>query len=272
MPQGFVCTEEARCHTTLPKNDILPFEDASFLEQTGRKRDSSFFIFGSHNKKRPSNLVIGRLYDYQLLDMVELGVENYTSITEFKNEKVGVGIKPCLVFNGELWSQLHEYMRLKNLLVDLFHREPAKAVRLQGLEHVMSFTAVDGMIFLRSYRILLKKSGQKTPRIELEEIGPSADMKVRRTKLASDDLFRTACKQPKELKIKKKKNVTKDNLGTTRGRIHIPKQKIEKLQTRKMKGLKKTAVERKEDRAALKRRRAEHTSSGIVHKKTRSES
>lgn len=41
------------------KNDILPFEDATFLEQAGRKRDANFFIFGSHTKKRPNNLIIG---------------------------------------------------------------------------------------------------------------------------------------------------------------------------------------------------------------------
>ncbi|KAE8745911.1 Ribosome production factor 2 [Frankliniella occidentalis] len=254
------------------KNDILPFEDASFLEQSGKKRDANLFIFGSHTKKRPNNLIIGRLYDYQLLDMVELGVENFTSMIEFKNEKVGLGLKPCLVFNGDLWSQHHEYQRLKNLLVDLFHRETASAVRLQGIEHVIAFTAVEGKIYMKSYRILLKKSGQRTPRIELEEIGPSAEMKLRRTKLASDDLLKTACKQPKELKIKKKKNVTKDNLGTTHGRIHVPKQKIDKLQTRKMKGLKKTSAERKEDRAALKKRRAEQEASGISTKRLRSQS
>ena len=48
---------------------------------------------------------------------------------------------------------------------------------------------------MRSYKIFLKKSGLRTPRIELEEIGPHLDFSVRRTHLASEDLFRTACKQ-----------------------------------------------------------------------------
>lgn len=51
------------------------------------------------------------------------------------------------------------------------------------------------------YRILLKKSGSRTPRVELEDMGPSLDLVMRRTKLASDDLFRRALKQPKTAKV-----------------------------------------------------------------------
>ncbi len=69
-----------------------------------RKNDSSLFMFGSHSKKRPNNIVIGklkrlfpcvscivihvwyagRLFNYQVLDMIELGVENYKSRQSFK--------------------------------------------------------------------------------------------------------------------------------------------------------------------------------------------
>lgn len=64
--------------------------------------------------------------------------------------------------------------------------------------------------------------------------------------------MKEACKKPKELKVTKKKNITTDGLGNTHGRIHIGKQEINKIQTRKMKGLKKTAAERKAEKAKLK--------------------
>jgi len=45
--------------------------------------------------------------------------------------------------------------------------------------------------------------------------------------------------------VKTKKNISKDTFGTTYGRIHIGVQNISSIQTRKMKGLKKTLLEKK---------------------------
>jgi len=46
-------------------------------------------------------------------------------------------------------------------------------------------------------RIILKKSGSRTPRVELEDMGPSIDLSVRRKKLSSDDLYKRSLKKPK---------------------------------------------------------------------------
>lgn len=234
------------------KNDILPFEDITPIEKFCTKLNASLFMFISHNKKRPNNFIIGRTHEHTLLDMVEFGIENYKGLKEFKVPKITEGIKPLLVFNGELFETNKIYSGTRNLLVDMFQRESAKNIRLQGLEHVLSFTAVETKILMRSYRVLLKKSNTRIPRIELEEIGPRADLIYRRTKFASEDHFKQACKKPKELKVTKKKNITKDTLGTTFGRIHIGAQNIQSLQTRKMKGLKKTMAERKSEQRKRK--------------------
>ncbi|XP_030051529.1 ribosome production factor 2 homolog [Microcaecilia unicolor] len=221
------------------KNITRPFEDQTSLEFFSKKSDCSIFVFGSHNKKRPNNLVLGRMFDYHVLDMIELGIENYVSLNDIKNSKCPEGTKPMLIFAGDVFESSEDYRRLKSLLIDFFRGPTVPCVRLAGLEHVLHFTALNGKIFMRSYKVLLKKSGCRTPRIELEEIGPSFDFTVRRTHLASDDLYKLALKQPKALKPKKKKNISRDTFGTTYGRIHMQKQDLGKLQTRKVKGLKK---------------------------------
>ncbi|KAM4633208.1 ribosome production factor 2 homolog [Polymixia lowei] len=221
------------------KNITRPFEDSTSLEFFSKKTDCSLFLFGSHNKKRPHNFIFGRLFDFHVLDMIELGIEKYVSLQDIKNSKCPEGTKPMLVFAGEAFDTDNEHKRLKSLLLDFFRGPTVPAVRLAGLEHVLHFTALDGKIYMRSYRSLLKKSGCRTPRIELEEIGPSFDFVLRRTHLASDDLYKTAHRQPKALKPKKKKNVSHDAFGTKFGRLHMQKQDLSKLQTRKMKGLRK---------------------------------
>lgn len=40
-------------------------------------------MFGNHTKKRPNNLILGRLYDNRVYDLLELGVEKYKSIKSF---------------------------------------------------------------------------------------------------------------------------------------------------------------------------------------------
>jgi len=241
-------------------NDFTPFDNPKPLELLTSKRECAHFIFGSHSKKRPDNLIIGRLYEHEVLDMMELAVKQFHGLKDFKNEKITTQTKPCIIFNGYKWKLTEELRRLRNLLLDLFHKEPVPNIRLQGIEHVISFTVNEDLtIFMRSYRILLKKSGQKTPRIELEEIGPSVNFTIRRTKIASKDLYKTALRTPAPLRVTPKKNITRDELGNYHGRIHVGKQEIKRLQTRKMKGLKKTSEERKTERKAKKRQTLERT-------------
>lgn len=175
--------------------------------------------------------------------MVELGIEKYVSLKEFKTGKCPEGTKPMLVFAGEAFHTDAELKRLKSLLIDFFRGPRVTAVRLAGLEHVIHFTALDGKIYMRSYKCMLKKSGCRTPRMELEEMGPSFDFVLRRTHLASEQLFHLAHRQPRALKPKKKKNISHDAFGTKFGRVHMQKQDLSKLHTRKMKGLRKRRFE-----------------------------
>ncbi|EDS40473.1 brix domain-containing protein 1 [Culex quinquefasciatus] len=246
-------------------NDVTMFEDATPLEQLAKSNDCHLFMFGSSSKKRPNNLIFGRIYDEQILDMVEFGIKQYKSLQDFKSEKISAFVKPVIVFNGYKWKLTEELRRIRSLLLDMFHIDDVSTIRLQGLEHVLSFTITEDLtILMRSYRIMLKKSGQRTPRIELSEMGPSMDLTIRRTKLASDDLYKTAMKQPAILKVAKRKNISRDELGNVHGRVHVGKQDINVLQTRKMKGLKKTAEERKADRVKWKQGKAAAAAAGAA--------
>ncbi|PAA92347.1 hypothetical protein BOX15_Mlig013633g1 [Macrostomum lignano] len=222
------------------RNPILPFEEISFVEKMSRKYDCSLFAFASHSKKRPNNLVLGRLFNYQLLDMIEFGVEGYQPLCTFPVAKVPVGTKPCLSFQGEEFDSDPTLMAIKNLLLDMFQGPRVEKIRLQGIEHLIQFSYCDGQILVRSYRILLKSSGSKIPRVELFEMGPRFGLRLRRHKVATPEQFKQARRQPKVATIKKIKNIVPDDgLGNRLGRVHVGRQELDKLQTRKVKALKR---------------------------------
>merc|ERR1712141_189142 len=140
-------------------------------------------------------------------------------------------------------------------MIDFWRGEKVKNINLQGIEHIIQITASDGRIYFRSYSVQLKKSGLRTPRVELKEIGPSFDFVLNRTHLAEETLYKECLKQPKVLKPKVKKNVAHDVFGTKTGRIHMQKQDFENLQTRKMKGLKRKKSTNDENNVVGKERK-----------------
>lgn len=49
------------------RNLTRPFEDQSSIEFLCKANDSSLFSYVSHTKKRPHNLVLGRMFDFQVI-------------------------------------------------------------------------------------------------------------------------------------------------------------------------------------------------------------
>eukprot|EP00164_Ancoracysta_twista_P002372 GFYU01003142.1.p1 GENE.GFYU01003142.1~~GFYU01003142.1.p1 ORF type:complete len:304 (-),score=88.45 GFYU01003142.1:55-966(-) len=219
------------------KNQVRPFEDETSLEFFSQKSDCSLFVFGSHQKKRPNNLVFGRMFDFHLLNMVEFGVTNFKPMESFKKTpRFAEGFKPCIMFIGQDFEQEDEYKHIKSLFLDFFRGREVTTFNLAGVEHLLVFTAVEGTIYLRAYGITFMKSGTKFPRVELEEIGPSIDLKLRRTKHASDDVQKESMKQAKGSKVGSTKNITTDTLKNKLGRIHMAKQDLDDMAIKRFKG------------------------------------
>lgn len=82
------------------KNDnVRPFEAGgdTGLQHFAQKTDSSLFALASHSKKRPHNITLGRFFEHQMHDVLELGVERYRGIKEFAKAATAVqlGNKVC---------------------------------------------------------------------------------------------------------------------------------------------------------------------------------
>lgn len=222
--------------------DVQPFEAGGDvnLQHFSEKTDSSLFALGNHSKKRPHNITLGRFFEHQLHDVVELGVERYKGIKEFAKAAtaVQVGNKPCFVFVGEGFDSSADLRMAKSLILDFFRGRQIEAINLKGLDHVMFVAASGTKLLMRQYSIAFKKSGTTVPLTQLTEVGPRIDFSVRRTRPAPEELHSQSMKAAKTEK-KKEKNVSFDSLEGKVGRIYMPKQDLNTMALNKMKGLKR---------------------------------
>ena len=245
------------------KNEnIHPFESTESLEFLALKNDCGLVVFGTSSKKRPNSITLLRIFDGRALDMVELLL--ITPAEEMQTEQklqVGVEMKPMILFAGAQWEDTSTsatatiYQTLRSLFLDLFQGEEIPSVDVAGLQFVLMVATGEQdnsmseedvanrpVIHLRWYRVkTLRSTSPKIPRVELDPVGPTFDFRVGRFKEADTSIMKEAMKhgrRPNE--PKSKKNIEMDLVGDQIGRVHLGKQDLGQLQTRKMKGLKRT--------------------------------
>lgn len=148
-----------------------------------------------------------------MLDMLELMVvpETARTLQQFKGEKCKVGVKPLLSFSGSLFESpvQNDYTRAKSLFVDFFRGAETQTVDVEGLGLLISFfVGEEGeegegkpQIQMRCWRIVTKRSGEKVPRVEVEEMGPRIDFRVGRVREAEEDAWKEAVKMAKGTEV-----------------------------------------------------------------------
>ncbi|KAK1671164.1 brix domain-containing protein [Colletotrichum godetiae] len=240
------------------KNDIHPFDNADSLEFFSEKNDASILVFGHTSKKRPHALTLVRTFSYKVFDMLELYLDpdTFRTLAQFKGKKVPIGLKPMLTFAGTAWDSpiANEYTHAKSFFADFFRGEPTDKIDVEGLQWIVSITADEPSddatkpaIRLRAYTITTKRSGSKVPRVEVNEIGPRMDFRVGRMREPEEGMLKEAMKKPRGTEERTKKNITTDAMGDKMGRVHVGRQDLGELQTRKMKGLKRSRDVASED-------------------------
>ncbi|KAK3445544.1 hypothetical protein EUGRSUZ_A01543 [Eucalyptus grandis] len=249
--------KESSVRYTRKNDNVRPFESGgeTSLEFFSQKTDCSMFVFGSHSKKRPDNLIIGRMYDHHIYDLVEVGVENFKSMESFVYDKKlapKMGSKPFIAFIGEGFESVEELKHLKEVLLELFRGEVVENLNLAGVDRAYVCTALSSnRVVFTHCALRLKKSGTIVPRMELVEVGPSMDLVLRRHRLPNDGLRKEAMKTAADKPKKKEKNVGRDVIQGKIGKVYIPDQQLGDMNLpNKAKGVKRERREAKMNKQA----------------------
>lgn len=225
--------------------DAHPFEDDSAIERMSRSKDMSLFCIAGNNKKRPNSLIMGRLFDYHILDMMEFTIDpaSYRASESFQVGAGGlqVGNKPLFTFTGPEFDNNEEYSAFRSLFLDFFRSQTVKGIDLDGVRHVISCTALPGKrvlftVYLIKYpNVEDEKSPSAytpagtTPEVDIQEVGPRAVLEFQRNRLAGPDMVKIATQTSKQTVQVKQKNVTKKNLEGKAGVVFPKKQDVSKL-------------------------------------------
>ncbi|KAJ8141944.1 hypothetical protein OXX80_002886 [Metschnikowia pulcherrima] len=230
------------------KNEIRPFEDASALEFFSEKNDCSLMVFSTHNKKRPNTLIFSRFFNHKVYDMIEMSVQSDPKLfKDFRKVTFPVGLKPMFTFNGPAFDSHPVFQQIKSYFMDFYRGDETDLQDVAGLQYIIALSTGEiedpnsstlPLLHFRVYKLKSFRSGQKIPRVEVDEIGPRFDFKIGRRITPAPEVEKDALTKPKQLQAKVKKNVTTDFMGDKVAKIHVGDQDLSKMQTRKMKGLK----------------------------------
>ena len=148
--------------------------------------------------------------------MIECSVQQNTArpLSQFGGPKCRVGTKPLLSFSGNQFEDpdpSNKFVVAKSIFLDFFKGEETKEVDVEGLQMMISFTGMEkegedtgkcDLILMRVWRIITKRSGQKVPRVELEEMGPRIDFRLGRTKEPDQSVLKVALKKAKTTEVR----------------------------------------------------------------------
>ena len=206
---------------------------------------------------------------------MELLLINANSEKDFEPKlQVPVEMKPLILFAGSQWDdassslQASLFRTLKSTFLDLFSGREVFSADVAGLQYLViiatgelpsegviqsSQTTISPnqlpVIHLRWYKLrTLRSSNPKKPRVEVDSIGPCFDFRIGRYREADESMMKDALKKAKPPnEPRAKKNVETDLVGDKLGRVHLGRQDLSTLQTRKMKGLKRAREETETD-------------------------
>ncbi|KAF0988087.1 hypothetical protein HZS_1352 [Henneguya salminicola] len=221
------------------------------------KYDFHQFIIGSHSKKRPNNIVIGRIYNGEILDMYEFGLKNYIPIHNNNRNLCEIGQKSCHFFAGHEFQYDPNYIAIKNIFVgneylnltlDLWAPVSCKNIILSNLKHssLYSVDSINNLINMRGYKIISDEAmNNHESNTSFECIGPCVDFELRRLCLPNQKIFRSACKTISKIDQKKRvKNIGYDDTGAKLASVHVGKQNLKKLKISRPKALKRKYVQK----------------------------
>eukprot|EP00802_Teleaulax_amphioxeia_P015316 Tamp_15404.p1 GENE.Tamp_15404~~Tamp_15404.p1 ORF type:complete len:401 (+),score=67.56 Tamp_15404:35-1204(+) len=135
----------------------------AFVESMCAKTRTSMYGYVSHTKKRPNDLMLGRLFHGQVLDWFQFRVLNEGPALSASRRLPQLGGRTAFVFLGKYWQSDRYLCQFKNYLIDTFGARPGKTLDVDHVECVLVCTSHNAtQITLKQY-LVAKPSSLTAP-------------------------------------------------------------------------------------------------------------
>ena len=134
-----------------------------------------------------------------------------------------------MLFLGPAWDADPRLGTLRGVLLDLFRGQPTRpgyGQLLASFPWVVSVSHSEDRerVHVRTFTVGLTRSGIRTPRVRLEDMGFHLDLALRRHKAADPVVLAEATRTPDQVAEGRRKNVSTDDIGDKYGRVHMERQ------------------------------------------------
>jgi ribosome production factor 2 len=101
------------------------------------------------------NIVLGSNFNNKILDTFEFEVTNYIPIEHFiKDITINSGLKPIIIFQGDVFETDFQYDRMRKYFLDLFKINDIEEVNITELRRVVTISSGENKeIKIRCYQI-----------------------------------------------------------------------------------------------------------------------
>ncbi|KAF9763028.1 Ribosome production factor 2 like protein [Nosema granulosis] len=199
------------------KRDIDPYKDTELTEKLLAKTNTKLFM----NINKSNQLVLGRSFNNEIIDMLQFKIVDCKLTKDFDVPGFELHSKYFILLNNI------KDKRKENLFIDLLNMRSSK-ICLEGVNYCWVVSRTDSVFVWKYCRVFNDNS--------IQDVGPSLNMVLENAYHCGDEKYKLAVGENSNKK--KSKNTYKNAFNDKIGVLHIDKQDLKEVKTRKSKAYK----------------------------------
>jgi ribosome production factor 2 len=204
------------------KKDFDSYKQAELTEKLLAKNNTKFFM----NINKNNELIFGRSHDNEIIDMINFKILDHKLTKDFD--------VPGFELHSKYFILLHNIgdKRKENLFIDILNQRSSK-ICLEGINYTWIISRKNEEYTMKYCRVFKDNS--------IEDVGPYLRMTLQNAYHCSEERYKESISE--NVNKKKNRNTFKNAFNDKIGILHIDKQDLKDVKTRKSRAYKLSKIQ-----------------------------